>query len=105
MQSKSSDIFYIMIRFWNFLIANYKWLTLNVSKPFKVQTVLVLKHKKRGDHNIYHSCTRLTTNDSGIDEAFKSMHQSIMTKTKIYASKEWIVLDAVIKHGINIFEC
>ena len=44
-------------------------------------------------------------NYSDIDEAFKSMHQSIMTKIKNYASKDWIVLDVIIKHNIKIFEC
>ena len=32
------------------------------------------------------------------------MHQSIMTKIKNYADKEWIVLDIIIKHNIKIFE-
>ena len=33
------------------------------------------------------------------------MHQSIMTKIKKYAGKDWIVLDVIIKHKIKIFEC
>ena len=33
------------------------------------------------------------------------MHQSIMTKTKNYACEDWIVLDAIIKDSINVFEC
>ena len=37
---------------------------------------------------------------SDIDEAFESMHQSIMTKTKNYGSGDWVVLDAVMMHSI-----
>ena len=33
------------------------------------------------------------------------MHQSIITKIKIYACEDYIVLDAIIKHTIKIFEC
>ena len=40
-----------------------------------------------------------------LDEAFKSMHQSITTKIEKYADKDWIVWDAIIKHSIKIFEC
>ena len=29
----------------------------------KVQTILVLKHKKRNDDKIFHSCTNLITSD------------------------------------------
>ena len=73
-------------------------------KKFKVQTILVLDHKKRDGHKIFHSSAKLTASDSDIDEAFKPMHQSIMTKIKIYADNDWIVLDAIIKHSIKIFE-
>ena len=31
------------------------------------------------------------------------MHQSIMTKAKIYASEDWVVLDVIIKHSIKFF--
>ena len=48
--------------------------------------------------------TKLTAGDSDIDEAFKSMHQSMMTKIN-YPREEWIVMDAIIKHSIKIFEC
>ena len=40
-----------------------------------------------------------------IDEAFKSVHQSIITKIKNYACEDYIALDATIKHSIKIFEC
>ena len=74
-------------------------------EKFKVQTTLVLDYKKRNNRNIFHSSAKLIASDSDIDEAFKSMHQSIMTKIKNYACKDWIVLDVIIKHSIKIFEC
>ena len=74
-------------------------------KKTKVQTLLVIGYKKRNDHKIFHSSTKLIASDSEIDEAFKSMHQSIMTKTKNCADKDWIVLNAIIKHSIKIFKC
>ena len=49
-------------------------------KRFKVQTILVLDYKKRNDLKIFNSSVELIANNSDIDEAFKSMHQSIMTK-------------------------
>ena len=72
---------------------------------FKVQTILVLEYKKRNDRKIFHSCTKLIACDSDIYEAFKSMHQRIMSKMKIYGCKDWFVLDVIIKHSIKIFEC
>ena len=72
---------------------------------FKVQTILALDYKKINDGKISHSSAKLIASDSDIDEAFKYMHQSIMTKIKNYACKDWIVLDVIIKHGIKIFEC
>ena len=74
-------------------------------KKFKVQIILVLDYKKRNDHKIFHSSPKLIASDSDNDEALKSMHQSIMTKIKNYIDKDWIVLDAIIKHSIKIFEC
>ena len=61
-------------------------------KKFKIQTILVLEYKKRNDHKIFHSSFKLIAEDSDIDEAFISMHQSIMKKVKNYASEDWIVL-------------
>ena len=78
---------------------------LNELKKFKVQTILVLDYKKRNDRKIFHSSAKLIASDSDIDEAFKSMHQSIMTKIKSYASEDCIVLDVIIKLSIRIFEC
>ena len=74
-------------------------------KKFEVKAVLVVDYKKRNEHKILHSSTKLIASDSDIDEAFKSMHRSIMTKIENYVFEDWIVLDAVIKHDINIFEC
>ena len=74
-------------------------------KKFKVQTMLVLDYKERNDSKIFHSCATLIANNSEIDEAFKSMDQSIMTKIKNYADKDWILLDTIIKHSIKIFNC
>ena len=74
-------------------------------KQFKVQTVLVLDYKRRNYSKMFHSTTKLIASDSDIDEAFKSMHHSIMIKIKNYACEDWIVLDAIIKHSITIFEC
>ena len=42
--------------------------------------------------------------DLDIDEAFKSIHQSIMTKIRKYACEDWIALDVIIKHSIKIFK-
>ena len=74
-------------------------------KKFEVQTVLVLDYKKRNDCKIFHSGTKLIASDSYIDEAFKSMHQSIITKINNYACEDWIALDAIIKLSIKIFAC
>ena len=78
---------------------------LNELKKFKVQTILVLDYKKRNNCNIFHSSAKLIASDSDIDEAFKSMHQSILTKMKNYACEDCIVLDAIIKYSIKNFEC
>ena len=74
-------------------------------KKFKVQTTLVLDYKKKNDLKIFHSSAKLIASDSDNDEAIESMHQSIMTKIEIYASKDWIVLDIILRHSIKIFEC
>ena len=47
---------------------------------------------------------KLIANDSDIDEALKSMHQSIIKKIKNYICRNCIVLDVIIKHSIKIFE-
>ena len=72
-------------------------------KKFKVQTIFVLEYLRRNDCKIFHSSAKITASDSGTDEAFKSMHQSIITKIKNYASEDCIVLDVIIKHSIKTF--
>ena len=74
-------------------------------KKFKVQAILVLEYKKRNDRKIFHSSVKLIASDSDINEAFKSMHQTITTKVKSYACEDWIVLDVIIEHSIKICEC
>ena len=74
-------------------------------KKFKVEAILILDYKKRNDFKVFHSRTKLIASDSDIDKAFKSMHQSIMTKIKNYSCKDWILLEIIIKHSIKIFEC
>ena len=54
---------------------------------------------------IFHSSVKLIASDSDIDEAFISMHETIMTKIKNNACEDCIVLYAVIKHSITIFVC
>ena len=78
---------------------------LNQLKKFKTQTIVVLEHKKRNDHKIFHLSTKLIASDTDIDEAIKFMHQSIMKKIKIYTCKVCIVLKVIIKHFVKIFEC
>ena len=78
---------------------------LSESKKFKVQAILVLEYKKRNDHKIFHSSAKPIASDSDIKEAFRSLHQSIMTKIKKCASKDCIALNVIIKHRIKIFEC
>ena len=67
--------------------------------------MLVLEYKKKNNHRTFHWSTKLITSDSDNDGAVKSMLQCITTKIKNYPCKDWIVLDAIIKHGIKIFEC
>ena len=55
-------------------------------KKFKAQTILFLDYKKRNDCKIFHSKAKLIASDSDIKKAFKSMHQSIITKIINYAS-------------------
>ena len=56
---------------------------------FKFQTILVLDYKKRNDLKIFFFCAKVIASDPDIDEAFKSMHQSVVTKIKNYACKDW----------------
>ena len=74
-------------------------------EKFKFQTILVLEYKERNDRKIFHSVVKLIASDSDIGEASISTNQSIMTTIKNYASKDWIVLDVIIKHSTKIFAC
>ena len=51
---------------------------------------------------MFHSSDKVIAKDSDIDEAFISMHQSIMTKIKSYVSEDWIVLDVIISKILTI---
>ena len=70
-------------------------------KKFKVQSMLVLKYKKR-NYKIFHSTSKQIARDSDIVEAFKSMHQSIMTKIKNFDSQAWVVESIVNRPGANL---
>ena len=74
---------------------------LSTPKKFKGQIKLVLEDQKRNDHKILNSSTKLIPNDSEMDETFKSMHQSITTKVKKYASEDWIN-ETVVKDVIYL---
>ena len=83
---------------------------LNELNKFKFQTISVLDYKKKKNHKIkllklLHSSAKPIASDSDTDEAVKSIHQSIITKRKYYASKNWIVLAVTIRHSIKTFEC
>ena len=54
----------------------------NEIKKFKVKTILILDHKKRRNHEIFHPNANLIAVNSDTDEAFQSMHQNIMPKIK-----------------------
>ena len=47
-------------------------------EKIKVHTKLVLEYKKRNHHKIFNWSAKQIAIDEGIDEAFKSMHRSIM---------------------------
>ena len=65
--------------------------------------VLFLDYEKIFDSQIFHLCTKLIASDLNINETFKSMHQSIITKIQNYAWEDRIVLDTVTRHSIKIF--
>ena len=79
---------------------------LGESKKIKVQTFLVLEYKdgQQSMQNIFHSSPKLIVNNSDIDKALASMHQSIMTKIKNFVSEDWNV-KTIVEHAIRIFEC
>ena len=50
----------------------------------KIQLTLILEYKRISDHRsihrIFHLNTKLIMNELEMDEAFKSIHQSVITK-------------------------
>ena len=89
-------------------------------KNFKIQPTLVLDYKKIDDHDstsknllfkycilttktIRHHHTKLIMNDSGIDEAFRSIHQSVMTMLEHFVIKNWIA-KTIMERIFNILE-
>ena len=72
-------------------------------KKFKLQSTLALEYHKRYDLKIVHSSAKLISSGSDIDEAFKSMLQSITTKIRNSASEYWVV-ETTVKHNFKIFE-
>ena len=72
-------------------------------EKFKIRAVL--DYKKRNYNQFFHLCTKLIASDVDIDVAFKSLHQSIITKIKNYTCEDYIVLNTIIKHSVKIFEC
>ena len=40
-------------------------------------------------------CTQLIVSDADVHKVFKSIHQSMMAKIKIYAFEDWIILDVI----------
>ena len=78
---------------------------LNELQKFKVQSILVLEYRKRNDCKIFHSIAKLIASYSDIKGTFRFVHQKIIMKIQNYASEDWVVLDAIMKHSIKIFEC
>ena len=72
-------------------------------KNFRAQTILVLESKKEHDHKsvhkIFHWCVKLIVNNSDINKAFRSIHQSAITKIKKIFSDDWIV-KKIVNHDI-----
>ena len=73
----------------------------------KSQIILVLQYKKRNDKKIFHSYNKLITIDSEslADESFNLRIKALWIKVKNYASKDWILLDVIIKYSIKFFAC
>ena len=74
-------------------------------KKFRVQKILFLEYKKRNDREMFHSSNNLVASDSNINESLISLHQIIVAKIKNNDCEDWIVLDGIINHKINIFVC
>lgn len=68
-----------------------------------VQSILLLEYKKY-DHKTFHSSAELVARNSDINETFKDMHQSIMTKIINFGSKDGVA-EIIVKHSMKIVEC
>ena len=62
--------------------------------------------KKIDDHKVIYKIflfiTNLNVNDSDIDKAFRSMHQSIITKIKKFSL---LIVKTIVEHNIKLCEC
>ena len=64
------------------MIKNKFKVLLSEMKKFSLQKTLVLQYNEGNNRKIFHSSTKLNASNSDIDEAFKSMNESTMTKIK-----------------------
>ena len=73
--------------------------SLSELKKFQVLSILLLEYKKKNNHKIFHSKAKVIANDSDINEAYKSMHQSIMKNSP---SEDWFV-ETIVNISIKLF--
>ena len=72
-------------------------------EKIKVHTKLVLEYKKRNHNKIFNWSAKQIAIDEDIDQAFKSMHRSIMKNIKTHARKDWVVVGIIINHSLRLF--
>ena len=65
-----------------------------------VRSILVLEYKKYDDKT-FHSSAELVARNTDINETFKAMHQSIMTKIINFGSKNGVA-EIIVKHSMKI---
>ena len=53
---------------------------------------------------VFYQSVKLIFNEPDIDKAFKSMHQTVMTKIKLCVSEDWIV-KTIAENDVKIFGC
>ena len=75
-----------------------------LTTPGKVEKYLELNSCNNCMHlchvkilNMFNPVLQLINTKPNIDEAFKSIHQSIMAKKKNHTCEDWIVTDVIIK--------
>lgn len=79
-------------------------------KNIKICTYLVshIEYTITDDHKtihiIFHSRAELIANDSHINTAIRSMHQSVMKRIKKITSEDYII-KTILKDDIKIFKC